>query len=42
MNDLIIFFIADLVIGVFFLCKFKRKRITQKDFDKTSHNEVII
>ena len=42
MNGLIIFFVADLVIGFFFLCKFKRKRITQKDFDKTAHNDVII
>jgi hypothetical protein len=42
MNDLIIFFAVDLVLALVFLCSFKRKRITKKEFDKTEHNDVII
>ena len=42
MKSMIIFFVVDLVLALIFLCGKKKKRITQKDFDKTAHNDVII
>ena len=38
----IILFIVSLVLGMLFLAPFKRKTITEKDLEKTDHNDVII
>lgn len=42
MKSIIIFFIIDLILSIIFLCGKNRKRVTEKDFEKTAHNDVII
>lgn len=42
MRALIISFVVDIVLGILFLVRKRRNRITEKDFKETEHKEVVI
>lgn len=42
MEIILVSFVIDIIIGIFFFANKKRKGITEKELKKTEHNEVII